>query len=100
MTSPRQRKKRAAFLAKQKVAEIVETKYAVAATVAVKQPVQEVALPVPSVVVSKPVASETAAPKPKKLAKNGLVEIKEKVESSVDQVVEQTKPEVKTETKE
>jgi hypothetical protein len=100
MTSPRQRKKRAAFLAKQKVAEIVETKSAVAAVIVVNQPEQVVATPAPPVVVSEPVAAETAAPKPKKLAKNGLVEIKEKVESSVDQVVEQAKPEVKTETKE
>jgi|AACY02.14.fsa_nt_gi hypothetical protein len=100
MTSPRQRKKRAAFLAKQKTAEMVETKPVVAAPVVVKQPEQVVATPAPPVVVSEPVAAETSAPKPKKLAKNGLVEIKEKAKTSVDQVVEQTKAEVKTETKE
>lgn len=96
MTSPRQRKKWAAFLAKQSVAETVETKVEVVVPVVVKQLEQEVAAPAQPVVVSEPV---TAA-KPKKTAKNGLVEIKEKVEASVDQVVEQTKPEVKTETKE
>ena len=100
MTSPRQRKKWAAFLAKQNAVESVVTKpVKVQAVVAVKQPEPPVAVAPQTVVVSEPVA-RSAATKQKKLQKNGLVELKEKVETSQEQVVEQSKPEVKTETKE
>jgi hypothetical protein len=100
MTSPRQRKKWAAFLAKQNVVESVATKpVEEQPVVAVKQPEQPVAAPPQTVVVSDPAASSAAA-KQKKLQKNGLVELKEKAETSQEQVVEQSKPEVKTETKE
>lgn len=100
MTSPRQRKKWAAFLAKQNAVELVSTKpVEVQPVIAVKEPEQPVAPPAQTVVVSEPAASSTAA-KPKKLQKNGTTELKEKSETSQEQVVEQSKPEVKTETKE
>lgn len=100
MTSPRQRKKWAAFLAKQNAVESVVIKPVEAQpVVAVKQPEQPVAPHPQTVVVSEPVASSTAA-KPKKVQKNDLTELKQKTETSQEQVVEQSKPEVKTETKE
>ena len=100
MTSPRQRKKWAAFLAKQSVVETVTTKPVEAQpVVAVRQPEQPVAPPPQTVVVSEPVVSSAAA-KPKKIQKNGPTELKAKTETSQEQVVEQSKPEVKTETKE
>jgi hypothetical protein len=100
MTSPRQRKKWAAFLAKQNAVESVVIKPVEAQpVVAVKQPEQPVAAHPQTVVVSDPAASLAAA-KQKKLQKNGLVELKQKAETSQEQVVEQSKPEVKTETKE
>ena len=93
MTSPRQRKKRAAFLRKQqetaKKVDIEQHKTVVVEKQEVVQklePVKPVAEPVAPVVVSE------ASPKPKK-TKTGLVELK-----SQDQVVEQVKEEVKLST--
>jgi hypothetical protein len=67
MTSPRQRKKRAAFLAKQKVAEMVDTIPVVVAPVVATQPEQAVATSAPHVVVSASVVADTSMSKPKKL---------------------------------
>lgn len=89
MTSPRQRKKRLAlFKAKQKQEELVKQNTVVTTKqVEIKKegPAKPVEAPTPPVVESEA--------KPKK-PKNALVETK-----SQEQVVEQTKPEVKTETK-
>jgi hypothetical protein len=92
MTSPRQRKKRAVFLARKKVVELsTETKIEQK-----EQPV--VAAPPPSVV-------ESVVKLKKPVSKNGLVETKPLEPSNVtkeqkpqDQVVEQSKEEVKTST--
>ena len=93
MTSPRQRKKRAAFLKKQqetvKKVDIEQHKTVVVEKQEVIQksePVKSVAEAIASVVVSE------GSAKPKK-AKTGLVELK-----SQDQVVEQVKEEVKLST--
>jgi hypothetical protein len=93
MTSPRQRKKRAAFLKKQeetvKKVNLEQHKPVVVQkqeAIQKSEPVKPVAEPVASVVASE------ASPKPKK-TKTGLVELK-----SQDQIVEQVKEEVKLST--
>ena len=92
MTSPRQRKKRAAFLARKQKLEQVQP------VVTVVEPVVAVVKPPPAVVVSEPKVK-------KPVGKNALVETKQVEEKKVvqtvksqDQVVEQTKEEVKTST--
>jgi hypothetical protein len=91
MTSPRQRKKRAAFLARQQTA--VETAQNLLTNLA-----EPLALEPQPVVVSEPVVAPVAS-KPKKATKTALVE-KVKEESSQDQVIEQTNKVVNTDSKE
>jgi hypothetical protein len=86
MTSPRQRKKRLAFL-KQKEKEQQNSKPVVSSPA----PIKPVAATPPAVVES---AVEPA--KAKKPTKNALVEVKAEETKSQDQVVEQPKQEVKT----
>lgn len=91
MSSPRQRKKRAAFLARQQT--VAET------TQNLQVSLEEALVPDQQpVVVSEPVAA-TAAAKPKKSTKTALVE-KVKEEASQDQVIEQTNQVVNTDSKE
>lgn len=92
MTSPRQRKKRAAFLARQQTA--VET----AQNLPIN-PAEPLAPETQAVVVSELVAAAPAA-KPKKSTKNALVEKVKEEETSQDQVIEQTNQVVNTDSKE
>ena len=93
MTSPRQRKKRALFLKAKEKAEAVKEQHK--PVVVEKQVEEKKPEPTKPVAPPPPVVVESAVePKPKK-AKAGLVEMKPQ-----EQVVEQPKQEVKTETKE
>jgi len=91
MTSPRQRKKKLAILARRNKLEQLK----------VEQPKVETK-PEPAVANDPPVVVESAATnKVKKLqTKNALVETKTEETKTTDQVVEQPKQQVKTPTKE
>lgn len=93
MTSPRQRKKMAALLAKKNKLENVK----LVAPKVEQKPVAPVATATPPVVESE-TSQQLKVKKP--LGKNALVETKTEETKPVDQVVEQPKEEVKTQTKE
>jgi hypothetical protein len=93
MTSPRQRKKMAAYLAKKQKQQEIK----VEAKKIEQKPTVSVATAPASVVESAP----QQQPKSKKVSnKNELVETKAEETKPVDQVLEQQKQEVKTQTKE
>jgi hypothetical protein len=92
MTSPRQRKKYAAFL-RQKEQEVKGSVQSSKDTEAVKTEKVSVEQPATSVAASQQPVLESGAVAKAKKSKSALVEVK-----SQDQVVEQTKEEVKTPT--
>lgn len=95
MTSPRQRKKRKAFLKKQEeIKKLSEVKEVVVVKQQPKVETVHVEPAKPVVVAPPPVVESVPDLKPKK-PKNALVEVKPQ-----DQVVEQVKQEVNTEPKE